>query len=918
MFNGTDLGYKRKSLVNIASTLCVCSAFLVLSQGKVNAAVQNTTNEEDSTENVSNSISEYNINAQSVALSDASSVTSESSSDNDAVSQETVVASSTAVIGDTNNDASSESAAAVSDVNENSATSDVDSTSTEYTSDSNIVNVIDLGAVDSVNDVEAAKAAAEQVYEETGQAQTITASMVSSYSYTDAFLDSIKAGAIQGWVNYRILPSVTAAQAICESAWGRSDLATSAHNLFGIKGSYNGNSVTYPTAEWGSGGYYTINAAFRAYSSNSESVADHGNFLVSNSRYANLINNRNYVSVANNLQADGYATSPTYASTLIGIVQQYGRLTSWDTEAFAITDKVNSGSMDEAKISGDTLTLAGWHVATDAQGKNNAFIILLDANTNDEIARYRVPASSRPDMGRIFSNVSGSSNSGFNLSIPYSNQIAGKNLTVIHRYSSSTDGNTDYVDYNFGVNLNKNEASLDAFSINNDGKLTIGGWNAADATKKYANHFIILLDESTGKEISRYSVKNYDRYDVQNTYSNVYNSVYSGFSINIDFPVGATGHTLKVISRYSSSSDGNDNYVDYEFASKTFNQNEGSLDNFEIEGKTLHIAGWNATNQSINKPFHTIIIYNKTKNKEIERFNSDLSSRADVANSFRNIYNASNSGFNLNVALTNDMVGDDITVVSRYSDKSNGQGNVADYWFNERSFSSNEGSLDKLQVVGDELKISGWNANDLSTGLSRHFIILYDSTNNKEILRVKVDPTPRKDVAVAFPNVYQAGLSGFQTTVKLTQAMVGVKLQVISRYSDAINGEGKNADYWFNSINLTGNDGSLDYIHHENDSISVEGWHTSNLSAGLNYNSVILWDVTDQKELIREQTSSIERDDVNDLFPNVYNSLHSGFFGEFDSSLFKFGHSYQIIDRYSSRPNGQGTVNDYWSKVFTL
>ena len=639
MFNGTELGYKRKSLVNIASTLCVCGAFLVLSQGKVNAAVQNTTNEEDSTENVSNSISEYNINAQSVALSDASSVTSESSSDNDAVSQETVVASSTAVIGDTNNDASSESAAAVSDVNENSATSDVDSTSTEYTSDSNIVNVIDLGAVDSVNDVEAAKAAAEQVYEETGQAQTITASMVSSYSYTDAFLDSIKAGAIQGWVNYRILPSVTAAQAICESAWGRSDLATSAHNLFGIKGSYNGNSVTYPTAEWGSGGYYTINAAFRAYSSNSESVADHGNFLVSNSRYANLINNRNYVSVANNLQADGYATSPTYASTLIGIVQQY-KLTSWDTEAFAITDTVNAGSLDVAQLTGDSLHLAGWHVATDSKGKGNSFIIILDASTNQEIARYKVSETTRPDMGSAFSNVYNSNNSGFDLTIPFSDQLAGKNLTIIHRYTSTEYGNSDFVDYNFAVNFNKNDASLDKFDVNQDGQLVISGWHAADASKKYNNHFIILLDETTGKEISRYKIATTQRVDVASAYSNTYNSLNSGFKVAADYSQEIAGHTLKVISRYSSSLDGNKDYIDYTFDEKTFDENEASLDKFAISGENLIISGWHASNKNVGLNYHSVIIYDTTKNIAIATFNVPTSERNDVANSYNNIYNS--------------------------------------------------------------------------------------------------------------------------------------------------------------------------------------------------------------------------------------------------------------------------------------
>ena len=77
------------------------------------------------------------------------------------------------------------------------------------------------------------------------------------------FLLSIHDAALDGWRQFGVLPSVTAAQAILESAWGQSALATQGHNLFGIKGSYNGQSITMRTAEYGNGGYYYINDAFR-------------------------------------------------------------------------------------------------------------------------------------------------------------------------------------------------------------------------------------------------------------------------------------------------------------------------------------------------------------------------------------------------------------------------------------------------------------------------------------------------------------------------------------------------------------------------------------------------------------------------------------------------------------------------------
>jgi lysozyme len=163
------------------------------------------------------------------------------------------------------------------------------------------------------------------------------------------FIQSVAPGAIQGWNKYGVLPSITVAQAILESGWGSSTLSTRAHNLFGIKGSYNGNYVNMPTREVYNGQSVYINDNFRAYANNSESVEDHGNFLYVNSRYRNLLGDTNYVSVANKLRQDGYATDPSYARLLIQLVQENG-LTQLDSVAFSghqvIINKNNNGTSD--------------------------------------------------------------------------------------------------------------------------------------------------------------------------------------------------------------------------------------------------------------------------------------------------------------------------------------------------------------------------------------------------------------------------------------------------------------------------------------------------------------------------------------------------------------------------------------------
>lgn len=179
----------------------------------------------------------------------------------------------------------------------------------------------------------------------------------SNNAKSQGFIQSVAQGAINGWHTYQVLPSVTVAQAILESGWGSSYLSTAAHNLFGIKGSYNGNSIRLQTREVYNGQSIYIYDNFRAYANNDQSVEDHGAFLNQNSRYHNLLGDTSYVSVANKLRADGYATDPNYASALINLVQTYGldRLDSIALSgATAVNNKGNGAANNDAYNTSDT------------------------------------------------------------------------------------------------------------------------------------------------------------------------------------------------------------------------------------------------------------------------------------------------------------------------------------------------------------------------------------------------------------------------------------------------------------------------------------------------------------------------------------------------------------------------------------
>lgn len=128
-----------------------------------------------------------------------------------------------------------------------------------------------------------------------------------------------------------ILPSVTIAQAILESGWGKSELAKNAHNLFGIKAGKDWKGKTYskktkeqkPTGE-----VYEIVADFRAYDSYTDSIMDHDAFFVSTDwrrkNYAPVLNTKNYKNQAKALQTCGYATSLDYGKQLIQLIERLG------------------------------------------------------------------------------------------------------------------------------------------------------------------------------------------------------------------------------------------------------------------------------------------------------------------------------------------------------------------------------------------------------------------------------------------------------------------------------------------------------------------------------------------------------------------------------------------------------------------
>lgn len=143
-----------------------------------------------------------------------------------------------------------------------------------------------------------------------------------------------------------ILASVSMAQFILESGYGKSELALGANNCFGMKKSLSGN--TWSGSVWDGvsiykkktqeqeedGSYVTVTAEFRKYLNVDDSIADHSAYLLGAKngekfRYDGLKGCSAYKKAVQIIKDGGYATSLTYVDKLCSIIERW-KLTQYD------------------------------------------------------------------------------------------------------------------------------------------------------------------------------------------------------------------------------------------------------------------------------------------------------------------------------------------------------------------------------------------------------------------------------------------------------------------------------------------------------------------------------------------------------------------------------------------------------------
>lgn len=277
-----------------------------------------------------------------------------------------------------------------------------------------------------------------------------------------AFISQICGYATEVAAANDLYASVMMAQAILESGWGASTLTTTANNMFGIKGSYNGQYVTMDTYEDdGSGNYYLISAKFRKYPSLKESFEDNAyvlrntSFSSGNYYYSGAwkSNTTSYTQATAWLQGR-YATDTSYASKLNNLISTYN-LTQYDTGS----SNAGGGNSNETIVSDET--------AMNQQMKTTSSMnIRSDASTSASItgslaANTTFTATATKTGTSVNGNTTWYKISG-------KGWVSGAYLTKVSTDSSNNNsgsGNTGSDNSNSGTTINKKMKTTEAMNI---------------------------------------------------------------------------------------------------------------------------------------------------------------------------------------------------------------------------------------------------------------------------------------------------------------------------------------------------------------------------------------------------------------------------------------------------------------------
>lgn len=316
------------------------------------------------------------------------------------------------------------------------------------------------------------------------------------------YIDQYAEYAMEQMRRYGIPASVTLAQGIIESANGKSTLAETANNHFGVKGTFNGAYVVANDDK--------PNEKFKKYDNVGQSYEDHSKVLMASryQKYVSSLSPYDYKGWAAGIKKGGYATDSNYVSTIVGVIegnnlQKYDQMVmeqmKREGRQFGVaSNPLSAASQGNPSTLSTSLKRTGFDLA---QGQysmpvsRDAFMLVTSpyGPRKDPMDRTKTQIHHGIDIKTNSDAVLATENNGTIVAVNHNtNTGSGKSVTVEY---SRADGSATRVQYMHLSQINVQKGD----SVNAGQKLGVSGNTGSRTTGEHL-HLGVINVSADGKQ----------------------------------------------------------------------------------------------------------------------------------------------------------------------------------------------------------------------------------------------------------------------------------------------------------------------------------------------------------------------------------------------------------------------------------
>lgn len=316
------------------------------------------------------------------------------------------------------------------------------------------------------------------------------------------YIDQYAEYAMEQMRRYGIPASVTLAQGIIESANGKSTLAETANNHFGVKGTFNGAYVVANDDK--------PNEKFKKYDNVGQSYEDHSKVLMASryQKYVSSLSPDDYKGWAAGIKKGGYATDSNYVSTIVGVIegnnlQKYDQMVmeqmKREGRQFGVaSNPLSAASQGNPSALSTSLKRTGFDLA---QGQysmpvsRDAFMLVTSpyGPRKDPMDRTKTQIHHGIDIKTNSDAVLATENNGTIVAVNHNtNTGSGKSVTVEY---SRADGSATRVQYMHLSQINVQKGD----SVNAGQKLGVSGNTGSRTTGEHL-HLGVINVSADGKQ----------------------------------------------------------------------------------------------------------------------------------------------------------------------------------------------------------------------------------------------------------------------------------------------------------------------------------------------------------------------------------------------------------------------------------